>query len=210
MIAVVDYGVGNLYSLTCSLKHIGAECVVTREESALRSAERIILPGVGAFGDAAQKLRDMKLDALLTELAEGGKPLMGICLGMQLLFDQSEEYGLHKGLGLIHGTVKPLAPVLQAGAKVPHMGWNSLTFLKPQDPLLRGTSEGDFVYYVHSFYAADCEGAPVAISEYGGVQVAGVVRRGNVCGTQFHPEKSGEVGLRMLSAFAAHKEGTTC
>lgn len=209
MIAVVDYGVGNLYSLTCSLRHIGAECVITHEEAVLRNADRIILPGVGAFGDAADKLRERKLDGLLTDLAAQGKPLMGICLGMQLLFDQSEEYGLHKGLGLIPGVVKPLAPALQSGAKVPHMGWNSLTFQKPADPLLRNVHEGDFVYYVHSFYATGCETALVATSDYGGVTVAGAVRRKNVCGTQFHPEKSGEVGLRILRAFAM-EEGATC
>lgn len=210
MIAVVDYGVGNLYSLTCSLKHIGAECAVTREESALRSADRIILPGVGAFGDAAEKLRELHLDGLLKALASEGKPLMGICLGMQLLFEKSFEYGEHAGLGLIGGAVQPLAPELEGGAKVPHMGWNSLRFHRPDDPLLRSIREGDFVYYVHSFYAADCEEALVASSEYGGVTVAGAVRRGSVCGTQFHPEKSGEIGLRILKAFAMGEEDAAC
>lgn len=210
MIAVVDYGVGNLYSLTCSLKHIGAACVVTREEDALRSAERIILPGVGAFGDAAQKLRELKLDALLKALAAEGKPLMGICLGMQLLFDRSFEYGEHAGLGLIPGEVRPLAPALHDGAKVPHMGWNSLRFHQPDDPLLRSIHEGDFVYYVHSFYATECGEALVASSEYGGVTVAGAVRNGSVCGTQFHPEKSGEIGLRILRSFAMGEEGEAC
>lgn len=201
MIGVVDYGVGNLYSLTCSLKHIGAESVVTGDESALRQADAIILPGVGAFGDAAAKLRALKLDGLLRALAQQGKPLMGICLGMQLLFDQSCEYGLHKGLGLISGTVRPLQPALNAAAKVPHMGWNSLDFVKPDDPLLKAVRPGDYVYYVHSFYAADCDGAVVAASLYGGVTIPGLVRSGNVCGAQFHPEKSGEVGLRLLKAF---------
>ena len=188
MIAVVDYGVGNLYSLTCSLGHIGAECAVTREENALRAADRIILPGVGAFGDAAAKLRALGLDALLRDLTRQGKPLMGICLGMQLLFEKSHEYGEHAGLGLIPGEVRPLAPVLAPGAKVPHMGWNSLHLNRPEDPLLSGVREGDFVYYVHSFYATGCGEALAASSEYGGVTVAGVVRRGCVCGTQFHPE----------------------
>ncbi|MDD3335055.1 MAG: imidazole glycerol phosphate synthase subunit HisH [Eubacteriales bacterium] len=202
MICVVDYGVGNLYSLTCSLRHIGAQCVVSKEERDLREAERIILPGVGAFGDAADKLRLLKLDGLLKELAAMGKPLMGICLGMQLLFQKSYEYGEHAGLGLIPGVVRPLAPTLEAGAKVPHMGWNSLTFQQPKDGLLRGVREGDYVYYVHSYYATDCQQALVATSVYGSVTVAGAVRNGNVCGTQFHPEKSGEVGLTILSAFA--------
>ena len=200
MIAIVDYGVGNLYSLTCSLAHIGAEAVVTRDEKVLRSAEKIILPGVGAFGDAADKLRALKLDALLKDQAAQGKPLMGVCLGMQLLFDQGFEYGTHTGLGLISGQVVPLAPEAR-GLKVPHMGWNSLDIQKPDDPLMKNIRQGDYVYYVHSFYATGCEAALVATSRYG-VAVAGVVRNGNVCGTQFHPEKSGEVGLSILAAFA--------
>ena len=210
MIAVVDYGVGNLYSLTCSLRHIGAQCTVTREENALRAADRIILPGVGAFGDAAEKLHALRLDALLCDLAGQGKPLMGICLGMQLLFDKSYEYGEHAGLGLIPGEVRSLAPVLAPGAKVPHMGWNSLHLNRPDDPLLSGVREGDFVYYVHSFHATGCGEALAASSEYGGVTVAGVVRRGCVCGTQFHPEKSGAVGLRILRAFAMGEEDAAC
>lgn len=210
MIAVVDYGVGNLYSLTCSLRHIGAQCTVTREKNALRAADRIILPGVGAFGDAAEKLHALRLDALLCDLAGQGKPLMGICLGMQLLFDKSYEYGEHAGLGLIPGEVRPLAPVLAPGAKVPHMGWNSLHLNRPDDPLLAGVREGDFVYYVHSFYATGCGEALAASSDYGGVTVAGAVRRGSVCGTQFHPEKSGAVGLRILRAFAMGEEDAAC
>ena len=200
MIAIVDYGVGNLYSLRCSLAHIGAQSTVTREESELRAAERIILPGVGAFGDAADKLRALRLDTLLQSLAAKGKPLMGECLGMQLLFDEGLEYGTHQGLGLIPGRVMPLAPVA-GGLKVPHMGWNSLDIQKPEDPLMAGVRQGAYVYYVHSFYAAECDAALVATSSYG-AQVAAVVRRANVCGTQFHPEKSGEVGLSILAAFA--------
>ncbi len=200
MIAVVDYGVGNLYSLTCSLAHVGAESAVTREEAALRAAEKIILPGVGAFGDAADKLRTLKLDGLLKELAAAGKPLLGVCLGMQLLFEHSAEYGAHEGLGLIRGRIVPLAPVA-GDRKVPHMGWNSLDIARPSDPLMAGIRPGDYVYFVHSFYAADCEPALVATADYG-AKVAAVVRSGNVCGTQFHPEKSGEVGLRMLASFA--------
>ncbi len=207
MIAVVDYGVGNLYSLQCSLGHIGAECAVTREPSALQQADRIILPGVGAFGDAIDRLRALGLDALLTDLAAKGKPLMGICLGMQLLFDESEEYGLHAGLGLIRGRVAPLAPDAP-GLKVPHMGWNSLAILRPDDPLMAGAKPGDCVYYVHSYYAAGCDaGDLVAVSDYG-ARVPGAVRHGCVCGTQFHPEKSGAAGLRILANFA--KEGAPC
>ena len=206
MIAIVDYGVGNLYSLTCSLQHIGVQAEVTRDEAVLRRADKIILPGVGAFGDAAQKLRDGKLDGLLKELAVQGKPLMGVCLGMQLLFDEGLEYGTHKGLGLIHGRVIPLAPQAK-GLKVPHMGWNSLTIRQPADPLMADIKQGDYVYFVHSYYAAECNDALVATAEYGAT-VAAVVRSGNVCGTQFHPEKSGDVGLTILAAFA--KGATLC
>lgn len=207
MIAIVDYGLGNLYSLTCSLNHIGVSSVITREEAALVKADKIILPGVGAFGDAMKRLTELKLNTLLIDQARAGKPMMGICLGMQLLFEKSEEYGEHQGLGLIRGVVKPLAPEIGDALKVPHMGWNSLDFVRHDDPLLRGVRNGDFVYYVHSFYATDCQPALVATSGYG-VTIAGVVRQGAVCGTQFHPEKSGAVGLRILSGFA--KEGTIC
>ena len=208
MIAVVDYGVGNLFSLARSLEFVGADCAVTRDPEALRRADRIILPGVGAFGDAARRLRDLGLDALLQDQAALGKPLLGICLGMQLLLDVSYEYGEHPGLGLIPGAVKPLAPALAPGAKVPHMGWNALRILGG-DPLLSGVRQGDSVYYVHSYYATGCEASLVAVSEHGGVEVPGVVRRGNVCGMQFHPEKSGAVGLGMLAAFAK-EEGAGC
>jgi glutamine amidotransferase len=200
MIAVIDYGVGNLYSLTCSLHHIGADCMVTRDQDALRNADKIILPGVGAFGDAADKLRALKLDRLVKEQAALGKPLLGVCLGMQLLFDKSYEYGTHEGLGLIRGNVRDMTPFV-GDRKVPHMGWNSLDFQKPDDPLLKDIKNGDFVYFVHSFYTADCGNALVATADYG-VTVAAIVRNGNVCGTQFHPEKSGETGLKILAAFA--------
>ncbi len=201
MIAIVDYGVGNLYSLCCSLGHIGEDACVTRDESTLRLADGIILPGVGAFGDAANKLRGLGLDGLLCELAVQGKPLMGICLGMQLLFERSFEYGEHAGLGLIAGEVRPLEPVLGGGAKTPHMGWNTLE-IKKSDRLLYGISDGDAVYYVHSYYAVNCDNAVLAASEHGGVSIPGLVRSGSVCGAQFHPEKSGEVGLRILKSFA--------
>ena len=189
MIAIIDYGVGNLFSLSSSLSFIGAESVVSGDPCVLKSCDRIILPGVGAFGDAKAKLDAPGVVDILRAEAET-KPVLGSCLGMQLLFDESHEYGCHEGLGLIHGKVMPLAPVLPEGLKVPHMGWNSLTFHKPEDVLLTGLSEGSHVYYVHSFYATDCQEAWVATSEYGGVTVPGAVRCGNVCGTQFHPEKS--------------------
>jgi glutamine amidotransferase len=201
MIAIVDYGVGNLFSLRSSLRHIGAESVVTGDETQLRQADKIILPGVGAFGDAADKLRKTGLFSLLRELAGAGKPLMGICLGMQLLFERSYEFGEHEGLSLVRGDVCPLAPDIPASLKVPHMGWNRLDAVKKDDPLLRFGGDGQYVYYVHSFYAKHCEKSLVATSEYD-VNVPGIVREGNVSGCQFHPEKSGEKGLNILRAFA--------
>ena len=201
MIAIIDYGVGNLFSLKSSLAHLGQEAVVTADPAVIRAADRLILPGVGAFGDARQKLDDTGLVPVLLEEAEK-KPLLGICLGMQLLFDRSFEYGEHPGLGLVPGQVVDLRRDLtDPTLKVPHMGWNSLRILK-DDPLFRYVRDGEYVYYVHSFYARDCAGSTLATSRYGNVDVTGVVRRGNVYGTQFHPEKSGDTGLRLLRAFA--------
>ena len=200
MIAIIDYGVGNLFSLASSLNAIGQECVVTADAEALKAAERIILPGVGAFGDAAAKLRATGLVDTIRSEASAGKPLLGICLGMQMLFQKSYEYGEHEGLALIPGVVEPLAPVLPEGLKVPHIGWNRLDLVKPDDPLFKYTREDDYVYYVHSFYASRCAGSTLATSEYG-IPVTGVVRRGSVIGMQFHPEKSGDAGLRLLRAF---------
>ena len=200
MIAIIDYGVGNLFSLKSSFAAIGAEAVVTGDPDRIRAADRIILPGVGAFEDAARKLRDSGMTALVTEQAAAGKPVMGICLGMQLLFDKSYEYGEHEGLGLIGGAVKPIAEVIPAGYKVPHIGWNALTFTGEKSPLFRYLSEGDCVYFVHSYYATDCGEAVTATAEYGAPLTA-AVERGNVYGCQFHPEKSGRVGLSILKAF---------
>lgn len=201
MIAVIDYGVGNLFSLLSSLKFIGAEAVLTGSPEEIASADKIILPGVGAFGDAADKLREKGLESTLVDLARRGRPLLGICLGMQLLFEKSEEYGSHTGLGLIQGEVKSLTDALckDAEEKVPHIGWNSLT-MRQDSPLLKYTNEGDCVYYVHSFYVPAVMWT-VADSQYGTVRISGMVQRGNVFGTQFHPEKSGEVGLKILRAF---------
>lgn len=202
MIAIIDYGVGNLFSLKSSLGAIGEEAVVTRDESVLDRADHIILPGVGAFGDAVEKLRDTGMFQAVLNQAATGKPVLGICLGMQLLFDKSFEYGEHPGLGLVPGQVVDLRRDLtDKTLKVPHMGWNSLQILK-DDPLFRHVRDGEYVYYVHSFYARDCAAGTLAASRYGNVDVTGVVRRGNVYGTQFHPEKSGDTGLRLLRAFA--------
>ena len=199
MVAIVDYGVGNLFSLKSSFAAIGAETVVTGDPAVLRSADKIILPGVGAFEDAAQKLRESGLDAVLKQLAAEGKPLMGICLGMQLLFEKSFEYGEYEGLGLIPGQVVPMAGVIPKELKIPHIGWNGLRFRR-ETPLFRHIKEGDCVYFVHSYYAVECDDYVVADTEYGAMLTAAVAR-GNVYGCQFHPEKSGDVGLAILRAF---------
>ena len=200
MIAIIDYGVGNLFSLESSFAAIGAEVTVTADPAVLEKAEKLLLPGVGAFEDAAKKLRQSGLDDLVKEQAAAGKPLLGICLGMQLLFDKSYEYGCHQGLGLIPGAVKPIADVIPRDLKIPHIGWNALHFQK-DCPIFKEISEGDCVYFVHSFYAADCDSFTVATAEYGAALTAAVAK-GNVYGCQFHPEKSGAVGLKILKAFA--------
>ena len=200
MIAIVDYGVGNLFSLKSSFAAIGAEAIVTSDAEQLRTADKILLPGVGAFGDAAAKLRASGLDRTIIELARNGKPLLGICLGMQLLFEKGYEYGEHEGLGLIPGAVKPISEVIPAGLKIPHIGWNKLIY-KQSSPLFRYLSEGDHVYFVHSYYAADCEPYTIATAEYG-AELTAAVQNGNVYGCQFHPEKSGNVGLAILRAFS--------
>ena len=200
MIAIFDYGVGNLFSLKSSLAMIGAQAIVTGDADVLRSADRLILPGVGAFGDARQKLAQTGLDAALCAEAARGKPVLGICLGMQMLFDRSLEYGEHKGLGLIPGEVVPMAGRLPEGLKIPHIGWNALAIRKPDHLLMKYTESGDCVYFVHSFYAADCADSVIATAEYG-IDVTAAVAKGNVMGCQFHPEKSGTVGLGILKAF---------
>ena len=200
MIAIIDYGVGNLFSLKSSLAMIGAQAIVTSDADVLRSADRLILPGVGAFGDARQKLAQTGLDAALCAEAARGKPVLGICLGMQMLFDRSLEYGEHKGLGLIPGEVVPMAGRLPEGLKIPHIGWNALAIRKPDHPLMKYTESGDCVYFVHSFYASDCADSVIATAEYG-IDVTAAVAKGNVMGCQFHPEKSGTVGLGILKAF---------
>ena len=200
MIAIVDYGVGNLFSLRCSLEKIGAEVTVTGAGEVLRRAYKLILPGVGAFADAARKLRDTGLDDVIKEEATQGKPILGICLGMQLLFDKSYEYGEHPGLGLIPGEVIPMAGLLPPELKIPHIGWNALRIRK-DSPLLRTVTQGDFVYFVHSYFAAQCDSSVIAYTAYGQWLTAAVQHK-NVFGCQFHPEKSGTVGLNILKAFA--------
>ena len=199
MIAILDYGVGNLFSLRSSLSCLGLESKLTADPGELRAADRIILPGVGAFGDAMDKLKDTGLAPLIREESQK-KPLLGICLGMQLLFDESCEYGRHEGLGFVPGRIASLAEDLEdKRLKVPHIGWNALRIVR-DDPLFKYVRDGEYVYYVHSFYGRDCAESTLATSEYG-LTVTGVVRRGLVWGTQFHPEKSGDTGLRLLRAF---------
>lgn len=201
MVAIVDYGVGNLFSLKSSFAFIGQDAVVTGDAEAIKKADRIILPGVGAFADAAKKLYDSGLAEVIKETAHDGKPLLGICLGMQLLFDRSFEYGEHKGLGLIKGDVLPIADKVTSDYKIPHIGWNALKFKGEKvSPLFKYINEGDCVYFVHSFYGANCDESLIATAEYG-IDVAAAVNSGNVYGTQFHPEKSGDVGMNILRAF---------
>ncbi len=200
MIAVVDYGVGNLFSLVSSLRAVGADAIVTGDAEEIRNADKIILPGVGAFGDAAAKLRATGLDKIIIEEAKGGKPLLGICLGMQMLLERSFEYGEHDGLGLIKGEIHPISDVIREDLKIPHIGWNALDFTENKSELFRYINDGDHVYFVHSFYGANCAEATIATSEYGAPLTA-AVQNGNVMGCQFHPEKSGKVGLNILKAF---------
>jgi glutamine amidotransferase len=202
--AVVDYGVGNLFSLMSSLGALGIEAEVTADPGRLEAADRVILPGVGAFGDASDRLKSSGLNAVLRRLALAGQPLLGICLGMQLLFDESREFGEHKGLGLVPGIVTDMSPrLIEAGFRygVPQIGWNALSILRPESPLMKYSRDGDSVYYVHSYSAEGAGGCVVATSEYG-IDVVGVVQNGSVFGTQFHPEKSGAAGLKMLKAFS--------
>ncbi len=198
MIAIIDYGVGNLFSLTSSFKAIGEDVIITSDVEIIKKADKLILPGVGAFGDASKKLFDSGLDKIVIEEVKKGKPLLGVCLGMQMLFDKSYEYGEYNGLGLISGKVVFID--LPNEYKIPHIGWNALRF-KKQSPILKYINENDFVYFVHSYHAVDCENSVVATTEYG-TEITAIVQTGNVYGCQFHPEKSGDVGLKILKAFA--------
>lgn len=204
MVAIIDYGVGNLFSLRCSLERIGAQVVVTGDAAEIERADRVILPGVGAFRDARQKLAETGLDSLVCELAKKGKPILGICLGMQMLFEKSYEFGEYDGLGLLKGSVQPLEGVIPADYKIPQIGWNALQLTRDSD-LFRYIKDGDYVYFVHSYYAADCEDSLIAFCDYG-APITAAVQKGNVYGCQFHPEKSGSVGLEILRAFCFEEE----
>ena len=199
MIAIINYGVGNLFSLSSSLKAIGYDTVITGDAKTIKKADKLILPGVGAFEDAIKKLRDSGLDKIIYEEVNLGKPLIGICLGMQMLFERSFEYGVHQGLGLIKGEVIPMENTIPKDLKIPHIGWNYLK-IKKSNPLLRYISDGDFVYFVHSFYADGCDDAVIATTEYG-KEMTAAVAKDNIYGCQFHPEKSGDIGLKILKAF---------
>ena len=199
MLAIIDYGVGNIFSLYSSFKFIGEDVVLTNDKKVIDSCSHIILPGVGAFADAKRKLDESGMAEVVKEQVKTGKPLMGICLGMQMLFDKSLEYGEHAGLGLIGGSVMPISDVIPSDLKIPHIGWNSLEFTR-ESKLFKYINNGDHVYFVHSFYAADCAKDTIAVSEYGAPLTAAVAKD-NVYGCQFHPEKSGEVGLNILKAF---------
>ncbi len=201
MIAIIDYGVGNLFSLKSSFDKIGVKTIITADEDVIKSADKILLPGVGAFGDAAKKLRESGLDKVIVNEAKNGKPLLGICLGMQLLFEKGFEYGEHEGLGLIQGEICPIADVIPNDLKIPHIGWNALEFNGEKSPIFKYIKDGDCVYFVHSFYAKTTDENIIATAEYGAHLTAAAACK-NVFGCQFHPEKSGAVGLNILKAFS--------
>ena len=200
MVVIIDYGVGNLFSLISSFKAIGVEAVATGDINLIRKADKIILPGVGAFEDASNKLFSSGLADVVIEQAKLGKPILGICLGMQMLFDCSYEYGVHKGLSLIKGQIKPISDVIPKDYKIPHIGWNALKFKGEKSPIFKYLNDGDHVYFVHSYYGADCDESVIATAEYG-ANLTAAVQNKNVFGCQFHPEKSGTVGLNILKAF---------
>ena len=188
MIAIVDYGVGNLFSLISSFKKIGADITVTADPKVIAESDGIILPGVGAFEDAARKLRDSGLDKVIIAETKKGKKLMGICLGMQMLFERSYEYGCHEGLGLLKGSIVPMKDTIPSDLKIPHIGWNALHFTRESD-LFKYIKPDDCVYFVHSFYASDCDDSVIATAEYG-KELTAAVQKDNVMGCQFHPEKA--------------------
>ena len=199
MVGIIDYGVGNLFSLQSSFKAIGEDAFVSSDPQKLSLADRLVLPGVGAFEDAANKLRASGLDVFVREQAASGKPLLGICLGMQMLFEKSFEYGEHEGLGLLKGQVVPMAGKIDPALKIPHMGWNALEVKQGR---LLAELDGQHVYFVHSFYAEGCEDSLAAVTEYG-IPITAAVEQGNIFGCQFHPEKSGNVGLSILRKFCS-------
>ncbi len=200
MIAIIDYGVGNLFSLKSSFAEIGYDAIVTNSKETIENCSKIILPGVGAFEDAIKKLKSSSMDKVVLDEVKKGKPLLGICLGMQLLFDKSYEYGEFDGLGLIEGEIRPIGDVIPKDYKIPHIGWNSLKFTGNKNEIFKYLTDGDYVYFVHSFYGANCDESVIATTDYGAPLTA-AVNKDNIYGCQFHPEKSGDVGLKILKAF---------
>ena len=200
MIAIIDYGVGNLFSIKSSFEAVGADTVVTSDPKTIQNADKIMLPGVGAFEDAARKLKESGLGEIVKQEAAKGKSLLGVCLGMQLLFERSHEYGVHEGLGILKGDVVPMKGYIDEKLKVPQIGWNALKFTK-ESPLFKYIKNGDFVYFVHSYFASGCGDSVAAVTEYD-KDLTAAVSKGNVYGCQFHPEKSGDVGLNILRAFS--------
>lgn len=199
MVAIIDYGVGNLFSLRSSFAAIGEQAEVTGDAARIAQADRVILPGVGAFADAYDKLCESGMDEAVRRAVKSGKPVMGICLGMQLLFERSYEYGEHPGLGLLEGEVVGMEGRLPGGLAIPHIGWNALRIKRPGG-VLKYVEEGDCVYFVHSYYAENCAASLTATAEYG-LELTAAVQQENLYGCQFHPEKSGKVGLGILRAF---------
>ncbi|MFC3750332.1 imidazole glycerol phosphate synthase subunit HisH [Paenibacillus sp. GCM10012306] len=198
VVAIVDYGMGNLHSVSKAVERLGFESLVTGDREQILAADSVILPGVGAFGDAMEHLRESGLDIVVKEVAAAGQPLLGICLGMQLLFSSSEEHGSHAGLDILPGSVVRFAP--RDGYKVPHMGWNRLSFRQPESPLLKGLEEGH-VYFVHSYHVeVGRDSNLLAVTDYGH-PVTAIVGQDNVFGMQFHPEKSGDLGVQLLGNF---------
>ena len=203
MLAIIDYGVGNLFSIKSSFARVGVDAVVTSDEKVIENADRVILPGVGAFRDAANKLRETGLGEIVKEQVKKGKLVMGICLGMQMLFEKSYEYGEYEGLSILQGEIVPMKGYIREGLKIPHIGWNAL-HIEKDGKLLKYCKEGDYVYYVHSYFASGCQDSLIATSEYDKPLTA-AVEKDNVFGCQFHPEKSGKVGLNILRAFCEVK-----
>ena len=202
MIAIIDYGVGNIFSLCSSFKYIGAAAELTSDVDKIRRADKVIFPGVGAFRDAEAKLRTTGLDKIVIEEANSGKPFLGICLGMQMMLTKSYEFGEYNGLDIIPGDVVSMEGVVPGSYKIPHIGWNELIFpkSKPKSPIFKYVNEGEHVYFVHSYYCTNCKEHTIASTEYG-AELTAAVARDNVFGVQFHPEKSGETGLNILRAF---------
>lgn len=199
MTAIIDYGVGNLFSLKSSFSAIGEDVVITKDMDVLSNADRLVLPGVGAFRDARKALKESGLEDGILALVKAGKPMLGICLGMQLLFDKDYEDGEYEGLALIPGEVRGISEVIGPDLKIPHIGWNALHFRNPSR-LFKYVKENSCVYFVHSYYATGCADYTTSVTEYGAMLTASV-EHGNVFGCQFHPEKSGDVGLSILKAF---------